>query len=125
MDALLDTSVIIEIFRGNRRTRDRLAELGLEYGISTITLFELHCARLKPREELMLEKIPKLPFDEMSAKLAGSIYQDLKREGRTPPAKDLLIAASAIAHDKLLVTFDTDFEVFRRYGLRIEIMEKT
>jgi len=38
MDALLDTSVIIEIFRGNRRTRDRLAELGLEYGISTITL---------------------------------------------------------------------------------------
>lgn len=78
MDALLDTSVIIEMFRGNERVKNRLIELGLNYGISTITLFELHCAHLKPREELMLEKLPKLPFDEESAKLAGNIYLDLK-----------------------------------------------
>lgn len=123
MDALLDTSVIIEMFRGNERVRNRLIELGLNYGISTITLFELHCAHLKPREELMLEKLPKLPFDEESAKLAGNIYLDLKSEGRIPPAKDLFIAASAIAYDKLLVTLDSDFKVFERYGLRSEFIE--
>lgn len=46
----------------NKRMRDRLIELSL-YGISTVTLFELYCAHIKPREELMLEKIPKLPFN--------------------------------------------------------------
>ena len=101
---------------------DHLSKLNMEYGISTITLFELHCVKLKPKEELMIEKIPKLPFDEASAKLAGSIYRDLKRMGRTPSAKDLLIAASTIAHDKLLVTLDADFEVFRRYGLKAEFI---
>ncbi len=124
MDALLDTSVIIEVFRGNERVRDRLIELGLNYGISTVTLFELHCARLKPREELMLEKLPKLPFDEGSAKLAGNMYRDLKSEGRIPPAKDLFIAASAIAHDKLLLTLDSDFRVFEKYGLRSEFIRE-
>ncbi len=122
MDAILDTSVIIEIFRGNERVRDRLAEMGMSYGISTITLFELYCGRLKPKEELMLEKITKMPFDGESARLAGKIYRDLKREGKVPPARDLLIAASAIAHGKLLVAMDSDFEVFKSYGLKLELI---
>ncbi|MBO8174999.1 MAG: type II toxin-antitoxin system VapC family toxin [Thermococcus sp.] len=124
MDGLLDTSVIIEIFRGNKKVLDTLVKKGLIYGVSTITLFELHCGTLKEREELMLEKLPKLEFEEESAKIAGKIYRDLKRKGKLPPAKDLLIAASAIAHDKILFTCDDDFEIFRKYGLKLELIPR-
>ncbi len=124
MDAILDSSVIIEIFRGNREILDELERRKLTYGISTITLFELHCGRLKEREELMIEKLPKLPFDEGSARTAGRIYRDLKRKGKLPPAKDLLIAATAIAHDKLLMTLDHDFLLFRDYGLKVELLKE-
>ena len=46
------------------------------------------------------------------------------RMRRTPSAKDLLMVTSAIAHDKLLVTLDADFEVFRRYGPKAELIER-
>ncbi len=66
------------------------------YGISVISLFELYCGSLKEREKIFLEKVPKLNFDESSARLAGKVYRDLKREGRTPKVKDLLIASSTM-----------------------------
>ena len=122
MDAVLDSSVIIEIFRGNREVLDELERRKLVYGISTVTLFELHCGQLKEKEELMLEKLPKLPFDERSARTAGRIYRDLKRRGKIPPAKDLLIAATVMAHDKVLMTLDRDFLLFRDYGLKVELL---
>jgi len=121
MDAILDTSVIIEIFRGNKDVIDKLSK-DLEYGISVITLFELYCGRLKEREEIFLEKVPKLSFDEKSAKLAGKIYKELKSKGKVPKVKDLLISASAIAHDLLLITIDRDFELFRKFGLKVQFL---
>ena len=121
MDAILDTSVIIELFKGSTDTIEKLSR-DLSYGISVITLFELHCVTLKEREEIFLEKIPKLSYDENSAKLAGKIYRELKKEGKIPKVKDLLIASSAIANDKVLITRDLDFEVFRKFGLRVEFV---
>jgi predicted nucleic acid-binding protein len=123
MDAILDTSVIIEIFKGNKRILHELKkDKTVVYGISVITLFELYCGNLKEREELFLEKIPKLSFDEKSAKFAGKIYRDLKTKGKTPKVKDLLIASSAIAHSKTLYTCDSDFEMFKEYGLKLKIL---
>ena len=114
MDAILDTSVIIEIFKGNKRILDELKKNKTAvYGISVITLFELYCGSLKEREELFLEKIPKLCFDEKSAKFAGKIYRDLKTNGKTPKVKNLLIASSAIAHSKTLYTCDSDMRCLR------------
>ena len=51
MDAILDTSVIIDLFRGDEELLEELPKK-LVYGVSTITLFELHCGRLKEREEI-------------------------------------------------------------------------
>ena len=113
MDAILDTSVIVELFKGNRSVIEKLSR-DLVYGISVITLFELHCGTLKEREEIFLEKMPKLSYDADSAKLAGKIYRELKRDGRVPKVKDLLIASSAIASDKILITRDSDFEIFKK-----------
>ena len=39
-----------------------------------------------------------------------------------PKVKDLLIASSAIANSKVLFTTDSDFEIFREYGLKLEIV---
>ncbi len=116
MDTILDTSIVIELFKGNKRILDRLKDETTVYGISVITLFELYCGSLKDREEIFLERIPKLEFDEKSAKFAGKIYRDLKSKGKVPKVKDLLIASSAIAHSKTLYTCDSDFEIFREFG---------
>ncbi len=123
MDAILDTSIVIELFKGNKRILDRLKDETTVYGISVITLFELYCGSLKDREEIFLERIPKLEFDEKSAMFAGKIYRDLKSKGKVPKVKDLLIASSAIAHSKILYTCDSDFEIFREYGLRFVIIK--
>ena len=121
MDAILDTSVIIDLFRGDEKLLEELPKK-LVYGVSTITLFELHCGRLKEREEVFLEKLPKLDFDADSAKLAGKIYRSLKQDGKIPKVKDLLIASSAIAHDLTVMTRDKDFEIFGSFGLKLEIV---
>ncbi|MFO7967197.1 MAG: type II toxin-antitoxin system VapC family toxin [Archaeoglobaceae archaeon] len=124
MDAVIDTSVVIEIFGGNKTILNDLRDRELTYGITTITLFELYCGTLKEKEELMIEKLPKLEFEERSAKIGGEMFRDLKTKGRVPPAKDLLIAATAIAHDKSLLTCDRDFEVLSEYGLQSEKLKK-
>lgn len=124
MDAVIDTSVVIEIFGGNKTILNELRERELTYGITTITLFELCCGTLKEKEELMIEKFPKLEFEERSARIGGEIFRDLKSRGKIPPAKDLLIAVTAIAHDKTVLTCDRDFGLFSDYGLKSENLEK-
>ncbi len=124
MDAIIDTSVIIEIFRGNKTTLNNLRDKELTYGITTITLFELYCGTLKEKEELMIEKLPKTGFEEKSARIGGEMFRDLKKKGNVPPAKDLLIAATAIAHDKPVFTCDRDFEVLSEYGLKFKTIKK-
>ncbi len=124
MDAILDTSVIIELFKGNKIILDKLKNETTVYGISVITMFELYCGSLKEREEIFLERIPKIEFDEKCAKFAGRIYKDLKSKGKVPKVKDLLIASSAIAYSKTLYTCDSDFEIFKEYGLRVVIIKK-
>ncbi|USS40237.1 type II toxin-antitoxin system VapC family toxin [Thermococcus aggregans] len=125
MDGLLDTSVVIEIFGGNRRVVDGLYQEGnKEYSLPTVVLFELHCGHLKEREELMLEMIPKVEFDENSAKIAGAIFRDMMKKGKRPPLNDLLIASTAIAHNATLYTCDRDFERFKEYGLKVKVLKR-
>ena len=121
MDAILHTCIIIELFKGNREILEKMTR-ELVYGASVISLFELDCGTLKGREEIFLEKIPKLSYDQNSAKLSGKIFRELRKEGKMPKVKDLLIASSAIASDKILITRDSDFEIFRKFGLRVEFV---
>ena len=123
MDELLDTSVVIELFGGNRRVIEALSPGGT-YALPTIAVFELYCGHLKEREELMLEMMPKVEFNEEAAKIAGAIFRDLMKKGQRPPTKDLLIASTAIAHNMTLYTCDRGFERFKDYGLKVKILEK-
>ena len=123
MDGLLDTSVVIELFGGNRKVIEGLSPGGT-YALPTIVVFELYCGHLKEREELMLEMMPKVEFNEEAAKIAGAIFRDLMKKGQRPPFKDLLIAATAIAHNLVLFTCDRGFERFREYGLKVKVLER-
>ncbi|WP_297417869.1 type II toxin-antitoxin system VapC family toxin [Thermococcus sp.] len=123
MAQLLDTSVVIELFKGNMKVFAQLPSEG-EYALPSIVLFELLCGRLKPRQRLTLEKMPVVNFDRASAEVAGEIFKDSASKGQRPPTKDLLIAATAIAHNMTLYTCDRGFERFKEYGLRVKTLEK-
>ena len=51
MDAILDTSVIIELFKGNKNV---LKALPKDFVYGVISLFELYCGSLKEREKIFL-----------------------------------------------------------------------
>ena len=123
MAELLDTSVMIELFKGNARVSAQLRE-DQEYALPSIVLFELLCGKLKPRQRLTLEKMPVLNFDRVSAEIAGEIFGDMMSRGLRPPTKDLFIASTAIAHNATLYTCDKGFEHFKEYGLKVKILEK-
>ena len=63
-----------------------------------------------------------LPFDDRCAEHYGLIRADLSREGRPIGPNDLMIAATARAHDLTLVTHNVK-EFSRIVGLRIEDWE--
>lgn len=60
-----------------------------------------------------------LPFDDLCAEHYGVIRGQLEREGRPIGPNNLLIAATAVAHDLVLVTNNTG-EFSRVAGLAIE-----
>ncbi len=63
-----------------------------------------------------------LSFDDRCAEEAGQIRTDLAAQGRPIGPNDLLIAATARAHDAVLVTHNTG-EFSRVTGLRLENWE--
>ena len=63
-----------------------------------------------------------LPFDDSCSEPYGRIRQELERLGTPIGAYDLMIAATAIAHDLTLVTHNID-EFARVVGLRYEDWE--
>jgi predicted nucleic acid-binding protein len=114
--------VIIEIFRGNKDTLYQICDYNCK--ITSITVFELYCGNLKENEMIMIDNLPKLNFDNKSAKIAGSIFKKLKKkEGKIPPVKDLLIASTCISNNMLLLTYDNDFKLFEKFGLKVKILE--
>lgn len=64
-----------------------------------------------------------LPFDDRAADVYGGVGADLERVGRPIGPNDLLIAATALAHDLTLVTHSIS-EFGRVPGLGVEDWER-
>lgn len=129
---LLDTNVCIRILNGSsaaiagRLQSTRPADVRL---CSVVKAELLYGARKSARidENLRLLRrffapLVSLPFDDRCADEAGLIRLDLERSGRPIGPNDLLIAATARAHDLVLVTRNTR-EFDRVPGLRVEDWE--
>jgi tRNA(fMet)-specific endonuclease VapC len=109
--ALIDSSVFIAGERGRIELADLLASLGSEpLALSAMTASELlhglHRARTTAQRdrryayvEAIFTQMPVLAFDLAVARVHAAVSAHLDRTGHQVGAHDLIIAATAIAHD--------------------------
>ncbi len=131
---LLDTDACIRIL--NDSSVNLVARLRLhqpsEIRLSAITKAELlygarHSERVGENLRLLgrfFEPFACLPFDDACAEHYGMIRADLAARGQTIGPNDLLIAATARAHDLTLVTHNVR-EFSRIVGLKLDDWEGT
>lgn len=116
MALLIDTNVLVGVERG-RPLPPALAGRSLDEPVflAAITVSELfhgvHRADTELRRDArrrfvegILDAVNVLPFDLEVARVHAGIWATLRQNGRLIGAHDLLIAATAIAHDLSLVT---------------------
>jgi len=111
---LLDTNVVLDNI-----DQDNYAPAV----ISTITVVEVlrgleNKKRLSTRQ-LLKESYTIMNLDDEVIETYCQIYQNLKRKGNLLPDADLLIAATAIAHDLTLDSKDTHFQRLKPFGLKV------
>ncbi len=126
---LLDTAVCIDVLNGTSpalvarlRTEDPAA-----IGLSCLTKAELLYAARHGQNvaanlrllELFLAPLRSLPFDDRCADHYGAIRADLAAADRLLRPNDLLIAATARAHDLVLVARNPR-KYSRVVGLKVE-----
>jgi len=113
---LIDTSVLIDNLKRGRYE---------EGSISVITLIEIlrgTPSRKRNKVKQLLEKsFDILGIDNKVVLKYCDLYALLKQKGLLIPDADLLIAATAIANNLVLVAKDKDFERLRKLGLKLEL----
>ena len=111
---LLDTGIVIDIMESNNY---------IPAIISPITLLEiLRGIEDKKRltaKQLLEESFSVINLDNSIIEAYCKVYRRLKEDGNLLPDADLLIAATAIAHDLILETKDTHFLRLKPLGLRL------
>ena len=116
---LLDTNICSAHLKRPGGLAHRLLQHTGRLRIPTITAAELYAGAylLSSSERLLtaiaelLEEIPLIDFDREAAQEFGRIRAELRTKGLTASPLDLLIAATARAHQFVLVTHNTaDFE---------------
>jgi tRNA(fMet)-specific endonuclease VapC len=115
---LIDSSVLID---AERRVIDLNALFSVDplesFAISSVTASELlhgiyraNSAKLRQRRQGFVEGIltalPVISFDLRVARVHAAMWADLARRGAAVGERDLMIAATAIAHDLRIVTRD-------------------
>lgn len=113
---LLDTSAVVELFRGGPGT-DRLLAVQERSLVSVVVIGELLAGALRSnRREQSLAQVEKLASgpdvigcDVGTARHFASIRHQLRLKGRPIPENDMWIAATAQQHKLTLVTRDAHF----------------
>lgn len=110
---LLDSSIIIEYFRKEKKSKSILYQLSDKYRfcLSTITIFEIKIGLKTERQwndyRTLTKAIEILPIDEFCVDEAVKIYHHLKEQNKLIELADLLIAATAITNSLPLATLNT------------------
>lgn len=132
MKYLLDTNTIIRYLNGrapNVRTKVK-ATPATDLATSAVVIAELRYGSAKSAnpvralavQDQFLGLIGFVPFDRLAAEAYGTLRATLERQGTPIGANDLLIGATALAHNLILVTHNTR-EFGRIAGLTIEDWE--
>jgi tRNA(fMet)-specific endonuclease VapC len=133
MKVVLDTDILSELLRAKNATVVERARVHVDkhgpIGVSVLTVFEvlqgLHKANHPARAKTFLTWVKRcelLALDVETAQLAGEIGGALLRAGRPIGVVDVGLAATALRHDRVLVTGNTaHFEYVRDAGFGLEI----
>jgi len=109
---LVDTSILIDLFRKTDKSNSALIALvrnGYTYSISAVTEYEIYCGASLIQTNFwddFLRKTDVLLFDKKVARIAVEINIDLKRKSKQISIPDLFIAATAIANNLLFATLN-------------------
>lgn len=110
MSFLLDTDFCVQVLRGKEWARRALAAVKPSaVAISAITLAELEVGkRFDPKRsgpvDAFQKAVPILGFGPIESERFGKIQSELIRSGTKIGDMDALIAATALATDRVLVT---------------------
>jgi tRNA(fMet)-specific endonuclease VapC len=125
---VLDTNTVSYFFRGEGGVADRLlATPPRDIALSAVTSYELRfgvarvpkAKRLATQLETLLAWITILPFDDSVAQVAANIRVELERAGQPIGPLDVLIAATSLAANGVLIT--RNLTEFRRIpGLNLQ-----
>ena len=129
---LLDTNACIRILNGSSTPLERRLRScsPTEVALCSVVKAELYFgARKSERQAENLRLVDRFfsvfssfPFDDSCAETYGAIRTELERGGTPIGPNDLLIAATAIANELILVTHNTS-EFKRVVGLHLEDWE--
>jgi predicted nucleic acid-binding protein len=107
---LLDTSVIVDALnqkRGRWQLLGSLVEAGDTLACSVVTLTEIH-AGVRPKEialtQQFLDAMEHYHLDSRLARDAGLLKNEWAQQGQTLGVVDVIIAATALAHNLVLMT---------------------
>ncbi len=125
---LLDTDICIYAMKArDLKLARKLDALQGKCAISDITAYELFSGvdgYAAPEQRLdiiesLLDRVTVLPFNTAAARIAGPLRFKLKSKGELIGAYDILIAATALSYDLILLT--NNVREFKRVkGLRVE-----
>ena len=132
MKYLLDTNACIHYLNHPdspvRRRLERV--LPADVALCSIVKAELYYGAFKSKQtaknlaalEYLFATLTSLPFDDLAARIYGEIRSDLSIKSALIVPNDLIIAATALAHNTTLVTRNTK-EFLRVSNLKVEDWE--
>ena len=116
--AMLDTDILSEFLRGNRKVVGKVDEYLHEYSfinLSIITYYEILNGLLYKDAKRQLSKFEEfielnkvIPLTLRTVKIAATIQADLRKKGTEIGHTDTLIAGIAISNDFQLITNNTE-----------------
>ncbi len=120
---LIDTSVWVEFFRkkGDPGIKDSVEDLisSRESAISGPIVFEI-IAGAREKETKIIQQVFSFcefrTFESVTWFQAGTLYNKLRKKGKTVPKSDILIAAVSLESKLPLLCRDHHFEIIRDFG---------
>lgn len=120
---LIDTSILVDHLRRGNKDRTLFYRVARQHEciVSAITEFEFRVGSTSSNRDFvtaLLDITPVLPFDSLCVRAATDIYRELRTSNQLIALPDLLIAATAVAHDLPLLTLNVShFERVNRLQL--------
>ena len=119
----LDTNVLVELVKGNEKIKEFIEKTEALFTTTAINVFEIwHGRRDTKNVSKLIESLKIYDFDYFSAKIAGDIIRELKKEGELLDIRDVFIASVCIAYNLELITLDKHFQRLKRFGLKLKLL---